>query len=147
MLLTAIRSRIKTEFENVREVEAGGDFFFMYRDEEKFPFATIVTSDNEFDSVSNLNRDGFYRLNIGIGKATFQQLFASIPVKPGIGGYIDSGVDFTRENTLFPHPFYGTMYWVSIVNPTEHSYPQLKGFLDYAYAKAKNNYEKANRSA
>lgn len=146
MLLTTIRDRIKSEFENVREVEAGGDFFFMYKDEEKFPFATIVTSDNDFDSVSNLNRDGFYRLNIGIDKATFQQLFASIPAKAGIG-YVDSGIDFTEVNTLFPHPFYGTMYWVSIVNPAEGSYPQLKGFLEYAYAKAKTNYEKGHPAA
>ncbi len=147
MQLTAIRDRIQNEFENVREVEAGGDYFFMYKDEEKFPFATIVTSDNDFDSLSNLNREGFYRLNIGIDKATFQHLFASIPAKPGIGGYVDSGINFTEVNTLFPHPFYGTMYWISIVNPTEQSYPQLKGYLEYAYAKARNSYEKANPSA
>ncbi|SDF90115.1 hypothetical protein SAMN04487996_113136 [Dyadobacter soli] len=144
MQLTTIRNRIRTEFESVREVEANGDFFFMYREEEKFPFATIVTSDNDFDSVSNLDRDGFYRLNIGIDKPIFQHLFGSIPSKPGIGGYTGSGIDFTREDTLFPHPFYGTMYWVSIVNPSEGSYPQLKGFLDYAYGKAKASYEKAN---
>lgn len=147
MQLTAIRNRIQSEFENVREVEAGGDYFFIYKDDEKFPFATIVTSDNDFDSVSNLNREGFYRLNIGIDKSTFQQLFASVPFKPGIGGYVDSGIDFTEENRLFPHPFYGTMNWVSIVNPTEQSYQQLKGFLEYAYARAKNNYEKGHPPA
>lgn len=144
MQLKAIRNRISTEFENVREVEANGDVFFMYKNEEKFPFATIVTGDNDFDSVSNLSREGFYRLNIGIDKATFQQLFASLPSKPGIGGYLDSGIDFTAEDTLFPHPFYGSMYWVSIVNPSETSYPRLKAFLDYAYGKAKTNYEKVN---
>ncbi|WP_353720250.1 DUF6194 family protein [Dyadobacter sp. 676] len=143
MQLSEIRDRIKAGYENVREVEANGDYFFMYRDEEKFPFATIVTSDNDFDSVSNLSREGFYRINIGIDKATFHSLFGSVPAKPGIGGYVDSGIDFTKENQLFPHPFYGSMYWVSMVNPSESSYPQLKGFLDYAYEKAKRNYEKA----
>lgn len=147
MQLTAIRNRIQTEFEHVREVEAGGDFFFMYKDEEKFPFATIVTSDNDFDSVSNLSRDGFYRLNIGIDKTTFQRLFGSIPSKPGIGGYVDSGIDFTQEDTLFPHPFYGSMYWVSMVNPSEEGYAQLRGFLEYAYAKAKASYEKVEPSS
>src|SRR5690606_34837807 len=116
---------------HVREIEANGDFFFMYRDEEKFPFATIVTSDNDFDSVSNLDRDGFYRLNIGIDKTTFQHLFGSLSARPGIGGYVDSGIDFREENKLFPHPFYGSMYWVSMVNPSESSYTELKGFLDY----------------
>jgi hypothetical protein len=140
MQLTEIRNRIANEYEDVREVEANGDYFFMYQDEEKFPFATIVTSDNDFDSVSNLNRDGFYRLNIGIDKATFQSLFGSVPSKPGIGGYVDSGIDFTRENQLFPHPFYGSMYWVSIVNPSESTYGQIREFLDYAYGKAKTNY-------
>lgn len=144
MQLTEIRNRIANEYENVCEVEANGDYFFMYLDEEKFPFATIVTSDNDFDNVSNLSRDGFYRLNIGIDKLTFQRLFDSVPSKPGIGGYVDSGIDFTKENELFPHPFYGSMYWVSVVNPSESRYPQIKQFLDYAYGKAKTNYEKAN---
>lgn len=144
MQLTDIRNRITEEYENVREVEASGDLFFMYQDEEKFPFATIVTSDNDFDNVSNLNRDGFYRLNIGIDKMTFQNLFGSVPSKSGIGGYVDSGIDFTREDQLFPHPFYGSVYWVSIINPSESSYKQIKAFLEYAYDKAKTNYRKAN---
>lgn len=144
MQLTEIRNRITNEYQDTRELEANGDYFFMYKDEEKFPFATIVTSDNDFDNVSNLGRDGFYRLNIGIDKLTFQSLFGSLSSKPGIGGYVDSGIDFTKENELFPHPFYGSMYWVSVVNPSETMYPQIKEFLDYAYGKAKTNYGKSN---
>lgn len=143
MELNQVRNRIITAFEQAREIENNGDFFFMYDLEEKFPFATIVTSDNDFDSVSNLSRDGFFRLNIGIEKTAFQELFASVPSKPGIGGYLHSEIDFTAVDTLFPHPFYGNMYWVSIVNPSEDSYPQLHDFLETAYRKARKAYGKA----
>ena len=61
---------------------AWGDTFFFYapsRDvpaDRKFPFATIVTKDyGEFDGASDLNREGVFRLNVGVGKETFAALF------------------------------------------------------------------------
>src|SRR5438034_31986 len=62
-----------------------GDTFFIYdpnRDLEgprRFPFATIVTKDyGEFDDLSDLDRPGIFRLNIGVSEA-------SITSKPVFG--------------------------------------------------------------
>lgn len=32
-----------------------------------------------------------------------------------MGAYLESGIDFTRENTVMPHPGYGNMHWLCIV--------------------------------
>ena len=55
MKIKAIQQFITATFKGSHFVEAEGDVFFMYGADHKFPFATIVTKDNEFDHVSNLN--------------------------------------------------------------------------------------------
>lgn len=54
---------------------ADDDTFFFHNSDNKFPFATLVTKDSEFDNASNLDRPGVFRLNIGVGKETFHALF------------------------------------------------------------------------
>ena len=78
---------VSTHFEGVNVVagtidSAIGDTFFIYDpernlpDKQQIPFATIVTKDyGEFDNASNLNRDGVYRLNVGVSRDTFRRLF------------------------------------------------------------------------
>jgi hypothetical protein len=141
MTIEEITAYILSNFKNVNITEANGDLFFMYDQEKMMPFATIVTSDNDFDSVSQLNREGFFRLNIGIDKTLFVSIFQGIKLKKGIGAYVDSGVDFTVENIVMPHPFYGAMYWLCIVNPGEGSLPGLKSYLDVAYGLAVKRYK------
>jgi len=71
-------------FADVQVETSDGSFFFFYGAERKFPFATLVTKDS-YDSVSNLDRPGVYRLNIGISKSTFLSLFGAqrrAPAKP-----------------------------------------------------------------
>lgn len=116
-----------------------GDYFFMYGEDKRFPFATIVTHDDAYDNVSNLNREGFFRLNIGTNRESFDNMFATIPSTPihrGIGGYLNSGIDFTQEDTLFPHPVYGTMHWISVVNPSTKTFDSLLPHLKIAYETA-----------
>nr|WP_294869745.1 DUF6194 family protein [uncultured Pedobacter sp.] len=141
MTIKEIIAYILSNFKNVNITEANGDLFFMYDQEKMMPFATIVTSDNDFDSVSQLNREGFFRLNIGIDKTLFVSTFDGIALKKGIGAYVDSGIDFTAENIVMPHPFYGAMYWLCIVNPAKDSLPGLKSYLDVAYALAVKRYK------
>jgi hypothetical protein len=109
---------------------AWGDTFFFYDPERrlaanrKFPFATIVTKDYPgFDETSNLSRTGVFRLNIGIGRETFQRLF-------GAG---DRENDAAALDKLFPHPTYGKMHWVSILNPRSETFETLKPLLKEAY--------------
>ena len=142
MNIDTITQTIAATFPDTYCQEADGDLFFFHGTEEKFPFATIVTKDNDYDNVSQLDREGVFRLNIGIGKATFQSLFAAVPSQPGIGGYMQSGLDFTALDTLLPHPVYGSMYWISILNPGKETMPQLLPYFEEAYLIAVKRSEK-----
>src|SRR5262245_33546547 len=104
---SAITTYITEAFAGVDMVPASGGTFFFYDPERKFPFTTVVTSD-EYDQFSNLNRSGVYRLNVGVSKQTFQALFGSPPAQ---------GYDYTALDAIMPHPVYGKMYWVCVLNP------------------------------
>lgn len=119
--------------ENGAPESAWGDSFFFYdpdgsadRD-KRFPFATLVVKDYAgFDEESNLNRPGIFRLNIGVGRETFRSLFAE-----------DAKHDFTALDTLMPHPVYGAMNWVSVLNPTNETFEsKVKPLLQEAYDRA-----------
>jgi hypothetical protein len=70
---------ITDTFDGVTVDSAGGATFFSCDPDRRFPFTTVVTKDNDFDSASNLNRPSVFRLNIGVGKATYGTLFGSQP--------------------------------------------------------------------
>jgi len=116
---------------------AEGDTFYFYDPEQKFPFVTLVTGDR-YDSFSNLDRPGVYRLNIGIGKETFRKMFgpAAVPSEGGESGY-------SVLDKLFPHPVYGKMYWVSVLNPSEATFElHVRQLLDEAYAISVRRYSR-----
>lgn len=139
MTIEELKSFILKNFDKVNIVESEGDLFFIYDNKNKTPFATIVTSDNEYDSTSNLNRAGFYRLNIGLDKETFLFLFGGLTKEKGFEAYMNLGIDFTEEDKLLPHPTYGAMYWVCIVNPSEKTLENsLKDYLENSYRKLSN---------
>ena len=115
-------------FEGVTVHEATADYFFFPGAEQKFPFATIVTHDDPYDSASALDREGLFRLNLPTDKATFGALF------PAIRGRRDleaSSFDYQAIDTLFPHPVYGRMRWVSVINP-ESTWAQCRRLLELA---------------
>ncbi|WP_198084767.1 DUF6194 family protein [Variovorax sp. E3] len=99
---------------------ADDNTFFFHGADNKFPFATIVTKDSDFDSASNLNRPGVFRLNVGVGKETFHALF---------GEQEEAGIDFAALDRLMPHSAYGKMYWVSVINPSAKTFEAVKPLL------------------
>jgi hypothetical protein len=99
---------------------ADDNTFFFHGANDKFPFATIVTKDNAFDSASNLNRPGVFRLNIEVGKERFRALF---------GEQEQANTDFTAIDRLMPHPMYAKMYWVSVINPSAKTFETVKPLL------------------
>lgn len=135
MNIEDIKTYIFQNFETVNLVEANGDLFFKYDKNDKHPFATIVTRDNEYDSTSNLNREGFYRLNVGLDKNTFNSMFGGLTHKKGFEAYLNLRIDFTKEDTIMPHPTYGAMYWVCVVNPSKEKFKSLRNYLELSYNK------------
>src|SRR5262245_22256238 len=109
-------------FAGVSTVENVGDTFFTYDpdgdlpQDRWLPFATLVTGD-QYDSLSDLDRRGAYRLNLGLTKATYTGLFGAPPTERDADGVLPTGFDYTAMDTVMPHPFYASQYWVCVVSP------------------------------
>lgn len=125
---------ITTSFEDVSVVQTDGNYFFFFdgeSDEQKFPIVTLMTNDLD-DQFSNLNRPGIYRLNIGVSKATFQTMFPNTAGK----------YDYSALDELMPHPTYGMMYWLCVLNPSVATFETVKDLLLEAYEMAVAKREK-----
>jgi hypothetical protein len=81
-------------------------------------------------------------LNIGISKLTYRSLFGQQPSRPHAGGVVDSGHDFTAIDQLIPHPVYGWMSWVSVLNPSAATFEAVKPLLWGAYRLAVDKFAK-----
>jgi hypothetical protein len=138
--------------ENGAPEVAWGDTFFFYDPhgdipaDRKLPFATIVTKDYPgFDSASNLNRPGVFRVNIAVGRRIYQDLFGHPPA-----AHADhhATYDYSAVDRLTPHPVYATQGWVSIVNPGETTTAQVRSLLTEAHARAaeRHHRQRGNRT-
>jgi len=94
-------------------VEAFGAAFFSLDPEKHWPnFATIVTTDEHDEGApSELSRPGVFRLNIGVGRQTFQRLTGS-KTEP----------DHAAFDRILPHPVYAKQLWISILNPSDATF-------------------------
>ena len=144
-----IRRYITETFEGVDVVTDSGNSFFFYNPDKnvppdhRFPFVTLVTSDL-YDQFSNLNRPSVFRLNIGISKQTFRSLFGfGEPSHPSSGDSTSSDHDFTALDQVMPHPVYGRMYWVCVLNPSDETFEtNVRPLLVEAYDLTVSKYER-----
>jgi hypothetical protein len=83
-----------------------------------------------------LDREGVYRLNIGVSKEVYLSLFHEIPKRPAKGCFIDGSYDFQKTDIILPHPVYGWMGWICVLNPSEKTFETCKNFIENAYDKA-----------
>jgi hypothetical protein len=99
---------------------AWGDWFFYYDPEgsetnRQLPFATVVCSDYPgWDTQSQLDREGVYRLNVAVGRAAYERLIGH---SPAAHAEQSADYDYTELDVLLPHPIYAVQGWVSILNP------------------------------
>ena len=116
---------------------AWGDTFVFFDpddrpEDRRMPFATIVTSDYEgFDTASDLNRPGVFRLNLAVGRESFEELLGYPP------GKVPDGIDYTAFDQLIPHPIYASQSWVSIVNPGAATGDQAGALLALSHERAR----------
>ena len=127
---------IRGSFDPLEDVVADGSWFFFFDPDHLFPFATIVTSDR-YDAASNLERPGVYRLNVGVGRATWVSRFGEptkrVQGEHGLGSGSDAELDFTALDTVMPHPVYGRQHWLCVLNPSEATFDSVKPDLVEAY--------------
>jgi len=118
---------------------AWGDSFFFYDPDgdpadRRLPFATTVVKDYQgFDTASNLDRPGVFRLNIAVGRESFQEL---VGYGPAEHENHRARFDYTTPDQLLPHPVYAVQAWVSILNPAEATSDRARSLLMDAHARA-----------
>jgi hypothetical protein len=136
----AITQSILDAFPGVETSENYGYTFFFYGPDRMLPFATLIASDQPHDQVSDLDRPGVYRLNIGVSRQTFEALFGSHAVDPG-------AYDFTALDTIIPHPEYAAQNFVCVLQPGERTLEKVKELLAEAYALAVRRHDRRQKKA
>ena len=140
MKLDEIALWIAENFYHVRPKSSWGETAFFVNPDGRLPsgsyFATIKEKDGDNDKASNLDRPGVFRLNFGPGRKAFESLFGVPPARPAKGGIISGMWDFTAADQLMPHPVYGWMSWMCILNPTRASFDTVEPLLKLAHGRA-----------
>ena len=111
-----ISTWITTTYPETKVAAAMGATFFSLTDRHWPNFTTIVTTDeHDVGAPSNLTaRPDAFRLNIGVGKETFERLAGSQTVP-----------DHAALDTIVPHPVYAKQRWVAILNPSRRSWEEI----------------------
>jgi hypothetical protein len=109
----AITRAILERYPDTDVVDALGATFFSLDPEKHWPnFATIVTTDEHDEGApSRLSRPGTFRLNLGVGRETFERLVGST-----------SDPDYAAFDRILPHPVYAKQRWISILNPSDATF-------------------------
>jgi hypothetical protein len=124
---------------------AWGDSFFFYDPEgaeanQRFPFATLVCSNYPgFDTASDLDRDGVFRLNVAVGRGEYERLLGHPPAEHAEPS---EDYDYAEFDILLPHPIYGGQGWVSIVNPGRRTTELARRLLVEAYELARGRWRR-----
>lgn len=136
--------RITRRYDGLVVAQNWGETGLFYNPDNRLPkgvyFLTFKEKDGPNDKSSNINRDGVYRINLGIEKATFTQLFGALPARPSAGGVVDMAYDFAMVDKIMPHPVYAWFAWVVLLSPSEESYKQLVPLIEEGYKIAVRRY-------
>jgi len=135
---SSVADYITKTFSGVETAENFGYTFFFYGSDHTLPFATIASSDNDNDRMSNLDRPGVFRLNIGVSRQTFQSLFGTTKVD-------SSSYDFTVLDVIMPHPHYAQQNFVCVLSPSEATFERIREMLAEAYDIAVRRYNRRNK--
>ena len=141
-----ILDQLLTRFPGTTAVDAWGETSLFYNPGQRLPrgvyFATIKQKDGENDKASQLDRPGEFRLNLGTSKPLFVERFGAPPKRPAKGGCVAGPWDFTELDQLTPHPVYGWMSWVSVLNPSAQTLTTIDPLICAAFEKALAAFEK-----
>lgn len=136
-------------FEGTTVNENWGESGIFYNPKNLFKkgvyILTVKEKDGNNDKASNLNRCGVFRLNIGIKKEKFLEMFSYIPKRPKAGHIINMNFDFTKKDKIMPHPIYGWMCWISVLNPSYNTFEKLKPIIEDSYYIAKEKFSKRSK--
>ncbi len=128
---------VASEEEGAPESAWGDTFFFYDPDgvtvpEKRMPYATIVFNDYPgFDESSDLSRPGVFRVNMTVGRETFQRHIPNVDT-----------ADYAVLDEVIPHPLYAKQSWLSVLNPGSKTEDIVRALLMEAHDRARTRYEK-----
>ena len=135
---TSVAEYITKTFPGVETTTNFGYTFFFYRSDHLLPFATIASSDNEYEQISKLDRPGVFRLNIGVSRQTFHSLFGTTKIDV-------SNYDFTALDVIMPHPDYAPQNFICVLSPGEATFERIRPLLAEAYEIAVRRFTRRNK--
>lgn len=123
---------------------AWGDTFLYYAPDGQMPqhtqpYATIVTKNYPDDERSDLDQPGAFRVNIAVAATIFRDLIGCDPRQT------TAGYDYAASDTIRPHPVYGKLGWVAIVNPGPATQDTVRQLLARAHDAAKSRFDDRRR--
>ncbi|MEU9760841.1 DUF6194 family protein [Streptomyces sp. NPDC047985] len=115
---------------------AWGDAFFHYAPDGRIPknvqpYGTIVTKNYPDDAASDLDPPGRWRVNVHVDRVMFQELTGEEPRS------ISRPRDYAAADSVMPHPVYGALGWISVVNPGERTTATVVQLLHSAHEAAR----------
>jgi len=123
-----------------------GDVFFYYAPDGQLPktqpFTTIVTKDYPDEPGSGLDRPDAYRLNISSGAAEFRAVTGRDPHEQ-----TPPDIDPSTPDVLIPHPVYGHLAWLAVINPAERTSTKALELLDLAHRAARARFQRRSGEA
>lgn len=150
MEIEAVHAFIMDNLEGVVPLNAWGETAYFYNPNQVLKrgtyFGTIKEKDGENDKSSKLNREGVWRLNMGVQKTTFLETFSHMPARPAKGCAIEGPWDFTELDQITPHPVYGWMNWVAVLNPSVATFEFCKPLIVDAHVRAVKTFNKRAKS-
>lgn len=119
---------------------AWGDTFFYYAPdgaipEATQPFATVVTKNYPGDDTSRLDRAGVFRVNVAAGKEAFLTHTGRAARETGLTGAERPGAD--ALDAVVAHPVYGSLGWLSVLNPGPRTDSDVRRLLEQAHGLAR----------
>jgi hypothetical protein len=113
---------------------AWGDAFFYYSPDGVMPrttqpYGTVVTKNYPDDGASDLDPPGRWRVNVHVGRTALPE--------------VDGGrYDLAAADVLLPHPVYGRLGWICVVNPGERTTGTVVRLLREAHEAARARAER-----
>ncbi|NJQ01189.1 DUF6194 family protein [Streptomyces zingiberis] len=120
---------------------AWGDVFFYVAPDGRIPanaqpYATVTTKDYPDDTESGLCPAGRWRVNVHVDRAVFRELVGEEPRG------LSRPYDHAATDRVMPHPVYGALGWVAIVNPGERTAGTVERLLREAHDAARARFER-----
>ncbi|MFJ2831987.1 DUF6194 family protein [Streptomyces sp. NPDC087263] len=124
---------------------AWGDAFFYYAPDARLPpnvqpYGTIVVKDYPDDAASDLGPPGRWRVNIHVDRATFRELTGEMPHS------LTLPRDYAAADLVMPHPVYGALSWISVVNPADRTTDTVVRLLRGAHDAARSRFARRHEA-